>query len=76
MGRAHAFSAHSASVHALSTLQDTETGQRGYLLTGDQSFLKTFHDADQLIGERLSVLERADLTTKSRCVEWTACVPS
>jgi len=55
----HTLSARTALLHALSTLQDTETGQRGYLLTGDDSFLETFRTADQIIGERLSMLERA-----------------
>ena len=39
----------------LSTLQDAETGQRGYLLTGDPSYLDPYDDArtrsDSLLGE-------------------------
>ncbi|GAB2560854.1 CHASE3 domain-containing protein [Dyella jejuensis] len=29
------------------TLEDAETGQRGYLLTGDPSYIKPFHDAQK-----------------------------
>src|SRR5450432_3600582 len=33
--------------HTLSTLQDAETGQRGYLLTGDTSFLEPYSGAEE-----------------------------
>jgi len=33
------------TVHMLSLLQDTEIGQRGYLITGDEAFLQPYTDA-------------------------------
>lgn len=35
----------SAAAELLATLQDAETGQRGYLLTGEESYLEPFNDA-------------------------------
>jgi methyl-accepting chemotaxis protein len=37
----------------LSSLTDAETGQRGFLLTGDRSFLKPYHNADDNVLRRL-----------------------
>lgn len=34
-----------------SMLQDAETGQRGYLLTGDQAFLEPYEEALKQIGD-------------------------
>lgn len=43
-----------ASRILLSTLMSAETGQRGYLLTGNQSYRKPFDDATRLIEDHLS----------------------
>ncbi|WP_018407108.1 CHASE3 domain-containing protein [Methylocystis rosea] len=48
-----------ALLQTLSTLQDAETGQRGFLLTGNEIFLEPFRNADRTIGERLGALEQA-----------------
>ncbi len=42
----------------LSTVQDAETGQRGYILTGKQQYLQPFVDAEARLAERLSALDR------------------
>ena len=44
----------------MTTMLDAETGQRGYLLTGNPSYLMPYERASQRIEERLS--ELADLT--------------
>ncbi len=41
----------------LSTLQDAETGQRGYLLTGQQRYLDPFSDAQEDLPLRLAQME-------------------
>jgi len=41
----------------LSTLQDAETGQRGYLLTGQQRYLDPFLDAQEDLPLRLAQME-------------------
>ena len=40
-----------------STMQDAETGQRGFLLTGDERYLGPFADANSLIGRKFSEVE-------------------
>ncbi|MES1209625.1 MAG: CHASE3 domain-containing protein, partial [Pseudomonadota bacterium] len=56
----------------LSTFQDAETGQRGYLLTGDERYLEPYHAATaglqaefprlrQLVSDRPHALERLDV---------------
>ncbi len=42
----------------LSTVKDAETGQRGYLLTGDESYLGPYNAAAPAIGPRLEALRR------------------
>ena len=42
----------------LSTVKDAETGQRGYLLTGDETYLRPYSAAAQEIGPRLDALQR------------------
>jgi PAS domain S-box-containing protein len=43
---------------SLSTLKDAETGQRGYLLTGKEEYLKPYNDAVARIQSELSELSR------------------
>jgi signal transduction histidine kinase len=40
----------------LSDLKDAETGQRGYLLTGDSAYLAPYHEAHEQVGEEIAVL--------------------
>jgi PAS domain S-box-containing protein len=41
---------------ALTTLVDAETGQRGYLLTGDDQYLQPYHDAVERIHGEIDLL--------------------
>jgi CHASE3 domain sensor protein len=41
----------------LSTLKDTETGQRGYLLTGDEAYLEPFNTAQARLQSELDTLK-------------------
>ena len=43
----------------LSAVQDAETGQRGYLLTGDDSYLEPYRTALGVASTRLEAMERA-----------------
>ncbi|WP_164479316.1 CHASE3 domain-containing protein [Methylocystis rosea] len=54
----HTLYVRTALLQTLSTLQDAETGQRGFLLTGDETFLEPFRNAERTIGERWATLER------------------
>jgi len=54
---------------ALSVLKDAETGQRGYLLTGDEAYLEPFLSAEQALGpelERVRVLLTGDIDQARR----------
>src|ERR1700722_10445075 len=42
----------------LSTVKDAETGQRGYLLTGNESYLQPYTAAAQDVGARLDAIQR------------------
>src|ERR1700735_5030777 len=46
----------SALEDVLSTVRDAETGQRGYLLTGNESYLQPYTAAAQEMGARLDAL--------------------
>lgn len=55
----HTLYVRTALLETLSTLQDAETNQRGFLLTGEEAFLEGFRNADRTIDERWATLERA-----------------
>ena len=42
----------------LSNLRDAETGQRGYLLTGDERYLDPYHKAAASVGEAVDLLRK------------------
>ncbi len=46
-----------ALTELLSTAQDAETGQRGYLLTGDEAYLTPYEDAVGKLSTRLDTIE-------------------
>lgn len=50
--RLHAF-------RLLSTIQDAETGQRGYLLTGNRAYLEPYESARSDVATQLSTMEQA-----------------
>lgn len=43
---------------ALSLLQDAEIGQRGFILTGDEAYLKPYHGAAQAFEEEMASIEK------------------
>ena len=45
----------------LSTVKDAETGQRGYLLTSNESYLAPYNAAVEQIGPRLEALRRVTI---------------
>ncbi len=47
----------------LSSLKDLETGQRGFLLTGEESYLEPYQGALQRLGPDLQALDGLDLDT-------------
>ena len=48
-----------ATEHVLSLVKDAETGQRGYLLTGDESYLTPGRAADKVMPAALAALSEA-----------------
>jgi CHASE3 domain sensor protein len=61
---------------ALSDLRDTETGQRGYLLTGSDSYLAPFQSGIHDVPKRLSELELATSRVdqlRSRVAQLAGC---
>ena len=54
----HAFRVLEKSNGLLSSLKDTETGQRGYLLTGDKVFLRPYLEVRDGIPSQLAELRR------------------
>ncbi len=64
LGEDSAWVAHTHVVIALtgdvlSTLKDAETGQRGYLITGEDRFLRTYHEAIARFDGRMDKLREA-----------------
>jgi signal transduction histidine kinase/CheY-like chemotaxis protein len=55
---------------AFALVQDAETGQRGYLLTGDEAYLGPYEDATRSIANEMEALTRVvqDATQKSHLV--------
>jgi len=49
-----------------STLKDAETGQRGYLLTGDVSYLAPYNRAAAEIGSRIDSLEKLTIDNSTQ----------
>lgn len=50
----------------LSLHQDIELGQRGYLITGDEAFLRPYRDAQLEVGRSLEALAEADIDPADR----------
>ncbi len=55
----HTLDARSRLLRTLSTLQDAETGERGFLLTNDESFLEPYEEAIRTIDEQFDKLGNA-----------------
>ena len=53
----HSYDVRNAARDLSQAVTDAETGQRGYLLTGDQSYLEPYHQALGTIDERLQALQ-------------------
>jgi PAS domain S-box-containing protein len=46
------------TLRVFSLLQDAETGQRGFVITGDEGFLEPYNEAEQQLAKQLATLER------------------
>ncbi|HUA66675.1 MAG TPA: CHASE3 domain-containing protein [Alphaproteobacteria bacterium] len=46
----------------LSAMKDTETGERGYLLTGDEAYLQPYTNTRQVVSIKLDGLKRLELS--------------
>lgn len=53
----HAQEVRNSAEHLFSTVQDAETGQRGYLLTGDETYLAPYYGAVQLVPAEIARLK-------------------
>ncbi|MBK1879059.1 response regulator [Pelagicoccus mobilis] len=70
--RSHTHEVLAALKNVISTMQDAETGQRGFLLTGEESYLEPFNDAEKSIDDhfqRLIELTRDNDLQQSRLKE-------
>ena len=52
----HTYQVLAISEETLSTLKDTETGQRGYLLTGKESYLKPYKTSIKVMEKKMAIL--------------------
>lgn len=50
----------------VSTLKDAETGQRGFLLSGDESYLQPYHAARARLTEEFAELVQSDISRAQR----------
>jgi signal transduction histidine kinase len=55
----HNFDVTAQLLELVSTIQDAETGQRGFLLTGEEDYLQPYDDAVADVGVRLAALEQS-----------------
>ncbi|RYG19089.1 MAG: response regulator [Caulobacteraceae bacterium] len=67
--RSHATRAQILSVFSL--LQDAETGQRGYIITGDERFLQPYDEAETTLAAQVSRLERLYATDRAQTADVT-----
>ncbi|MBL4693646.1 MAG: CHASE3 domain-containing protein [Magnetovibrio sp.] len=58
---AHSFEVQKALTHVLSSLQDAETGQRGFLLTGEEKYLEPFNAALTLLDSNFAKVKQLTL---------------
>ena len=56
--RRHTYELRSRIASIISHLQDAETGQRGYLLTGSESYLEPYRNGVAAVQDDLTVLQR------------------
>ena len=62
----HTHKVENAISHVLSILQDAETGQRGFLLTGDRSYLEAFRSAQRQISPNMTQLRQLTIDNPSQ----------
>lgn len=56
-------------LNVFSLLQDAETGQRGYVITGDSRFLQPYNEAEEKLAAQLNLLERLYATQSEQAAE-------
>jgi PAS domain S-box-containing protein len=72
VARTHEVQANSSRL--LSLIQDIETGERGFVVTGDPAFLKPFESALKAVGEQQRKLEQLIRDAEQK-VNWSALEP-
>lgn len=71
---AQARTTRNALIEARSALQDMETGQRGYLLTGRDDYLEPYLEANRTLAERIAHLERIGIGSRAQIDQLKAAV--
>ena len=69
--RAHSYAVITSADALLSALKDAETGQRGYLLTGDEAFLEPYMAVRDGISGHLKELRQLTLSSDAQSNTWT-----
>ena len=71
---AHTHEVQANSNRLLSLIQDIETGERGFVVTGDPAFLKPFESALKAVGEQRRKLEQLIRDAEQKA-NWSALEP-
>ncbi len=71
----HSYMVRQATLRLLSNLQDVETGQRGFLLTHDASYLEPFEEGNKAAPETLTLLRQLTADDHDQAARVAALVP-
>jgi len=71
----HSYMVRQATLRLLSNMQDVETGQRGYLLTHDASYLEPFNAGDKAAPATLDALKQLTAGDPGQAARVAALVP-
>jgi signal transduction histidine kinase len=71
----HSYMVRQATLRLLSDLQDVETGQRGYLLTRDSSYLQPFNAGNKAAPETMAALEKLTEADPGQAARIAALAP-
>ncbi|HWA46236.1 MAG TPA: CHASE3 domain-containing protein, partial [Hypericibacter adhaerens] len=71
----HSYMVRQATLRLLSSMQDVETGQRGYLLTHDAAYLQPYDQGDKDAPAALAVLQQLTASDPAQAARVAALVP-